>query len=226
MKRVMLHKDVLQGNRIQADENRMLFQQGSVLTINVMSSPGAGKTTLLERTVESLKGKLRMAVIEGDVATTLDAERISSSGVETVQINTHGACHLHAGMIASVLPAFDLYELDLLIIENVGNLVCPADFDLGEHLRVTILSTAEGTDKVHKYPAVFQCSDAVILNKIDLLPYVHFDLAHVYQTVQEMNPDVRIFEVCALSGEGIDSWIRWLQHQQAEFKRKSGGESK
>ncbi|WP_240689450.1 hydrogenase nickel incorporation protein HypB [Ammoniphilus sp. YIM 78166] len=224
MKRVMLNKDVLHGNQVQANHNRMLFVQHSLLTINVMSSPGSGKTTFLERTIQCLKAQWRMAVIEGDLATSLDAERIASCGVEVIQINTHGACHLTSSMISSVLPTFDLSELDLVVIENVGNLVCPADFDLGEHLRVTLLSTPEGTDKIVKYPSVFQSSDAVILNKVDLLPYVPFDLKQFHQSLKEINPNVATFLVSALKGEGMDQWIHWLQNQQAKIKKANGRE--
>ncbi|RXT07956.1 hydrogenase nickel incorporation protein HypB [Ammoniphilus sp. CFH 90114] len=221
MKKVAIQRDVLWDNKLKADENREKFNQYSILTINLMSSPGSGKTTFLERTIESLQDKLRIGVIEGDVATSLDAERIASLGTKVIQINTHGACHLNSNMIGSVLPHFQLQELDCLLIENVGNLVCPAEFDLGEHLRITILSTTEGTDKVLKYPTVFQCADVVILNKIDLLPYVPFHLESFCQTLREMNPKVQLFLVSALRGEGMDTWINWLVDRQVQFMKKN-----
>ena len=210
MKQITLKHQILQGNQKIAEKNRKVLRDHSVYMINLMSSPGAGKTSFLEYSLRFLKKHVGIGVIEGDVATTLDAERIASSGVEVVQINTHGACHLDAQMISSVLGSFDLNKLDLLIIENVGNLVCPAEFDLGENLRVAMLSTTEGADKVTKYPTVFEYAHAVILNKIDLLPYVNFGLDGFLGALQDLNPKVPIFQVSALSGEGMESWIKWL----------------
>lgn len=225
MRRIRLRHPVLQGNQIIADQNRQIFNQHSLLSLNVMSSPGAGKTTFLESTIQYLGNQMRIGVIEGDVATTLDAERIAACGAEVVQINTCSACHLDAGMISRVLGNFNLASIDFLIIENVGNLVCPAEFDLGESLCVTLLSTTEGADKAVKYPAVFQRSDAVILNKIDLLPYVNFDLKWFYDSMKELNPNAPIFQISALSGEGMAEWVHWLLTKRIEQRNESGRDS-
>lgn len=216
MKHIPLKHPILQGNQIMADKNRSRLADHSICMINLMSSPGSGKTSLLEYSLRCLSQQVKIGVIEGDVATTLDAERIASTGVKAVQINTHGACHLDAQMIASAFTSFDLNRLDLLIIENVGNLVCPADFDLGESFRVVMLSTTEGADKVLKYPSVFTYADAVILSKIDLLPHVRFDVNLFTQTMHEINPRAPIFKVSALSGEGMQSWISWLLQKKEE----------
>jgi len=208
--KVKLGYPVLQANQAIADRNREAFQRHFLLVLNLMSSPGAGKTTFLERWIRLAEDRLRLGVIEGDVATTLDAERIAACGTEVVQINTHGACHLDAGMIARTLGHFDLARLDCLVIENVGNLVCPADFDLGETLRVTLLSTTEGADKPEKYPAAFRHADAVLLTKTDLLPYVPFDLTRFHGTLSRLNPDAPVFQICALTGEGMEQWTQWL----------------
>ncbi|MFC7442975.1 hydrogenase nickel incorporation protein HypB [Laceyella putida] len=220
-KQVYLQKSVLHGNQAWAEQNRKLFQKHSVLTVNLISSPGAGKTTLLERTIKDLKKYLRVGVIEGDVATTLDAEKIAAQGVKTVQINTHGACHLDAKMISKIVENIQLSELDLLVIENVGNLVCPAEFDLGENLRVALLSTAEGEDKVLKYPSVFERADVVILNKIDLLPYVAFNLKRFAQEIKKVNPNIPIFQLSAMNGEGMVQWITWLLNECEKQKQKT-----
>lgn len=208
--RVVLHQPVLAGNQAIADAIRERLQAEGVFCLNLISSPGAGKTTFLERWLPRVGSHLRVGVIEGDIATTIDAERIAACGVHTVQINTHGACHLDARMIATALDQFDLGALDLLVIENVGNLVCPADFDLGEQLRITLLSTAEGADKPAKYPTSFRRSDAVILTKTDLLPHVPFDVDTFRETVHRLNPEAPVFPVSALRGEGIERWTEWL----------------
>ncbi len=208
--RVYVKKHVLHGNQAIAEENRELFKSKGVLTLNLLSSPGAGKTTLLEGFLNSIKNEINVAVIEGDVATALDAERIAACGAHAVQINTHGSCHLDAKMVSQVLDYFNLADLDLLVIENVGNLVCPAEFDLGEDLRIVLLSTTEGIDKVVKYPVVFQKADAVILNKIDLLPYLSFNVEQFIHDVRELNPKVPIFQISARDGEGVKEWTDWL----------------
>ncbi|TBL80303.1 hydrogenase nickel incorporation protein HypB [Paenibacillus thalictri] len=208
--RIHLEQHVLQGNKLIAGQNRDRFQRHHVLAVNVLSSPGAGKTTLLERLAEQLKTKLRMAVIEGDIATTLDSERIAAHGVQAVQINTHGACHLDARMVMQALEYVELADIDLLIIENVGNLVCPAEFDLGEELDIVVLSATEGEDKVAKYPFVFKKADAVILNKTDLLPYIPFDVERFEAEVRLLNVAAPIFQVSALKRDGLDEWIGWL----------------
>ena len=220
--RVYVKKHILQGNQTLAEENRQRFKSEGVLTINLLSSPGAGKTTLLEHFLTFIKKDLNVAVIEGDVATALDAERIAACGAQAVQINTHGACHLDAKMISQVLDYFHLPEVDLLVIENVGNLVCPAEFDLGEDLRIVLLSTTEGIDKVVKYPVVFQKADAVILNKIDLLPYVTFDLEQFEKDVHELNPQVPIFPTIRKKRRGrerMDELVNGKDPQAVNLQR-------
>lgn len=193
-----------------ASKNRERFRHHKLQVLNLMSSPGAGKTTLLEAWIRQEKERLRIGVIEGDVATTLDAQRVAACGAEVVQINTHGACHLDAEMIAKALSHFDLAKLDCLVIENVGNLVCPAEFDLGETLRITLLSTTEGDDKPAKYPTSFRLSDAVLLTKTDLLPHVSFDPELVYASLRALNPDLPVFPLSAITGEGMEHWTQWL----------------
>ncbi|WP_019123737.1 hydrogenase nickel incorporation protein HypB [Brevibacillus massiliensis] len=214
--RINLQQQVFQGNQRWAEQNRSMFQQHSLLVVNIIGSPGAGKTTLLESMVPLLQDKVRMAVIEGDVETTFDSERIAACGIQSVQINTFGACHLDAKMISSVAEHFSLSALDILVIENVGNLVCPAEFDLGEGIRVVVLSTAEGADKVRKYPTVFQRAHAVVLNKIDLLPYVRFDLEAFRKNLLCLHENVKLFCVSATNSEGVDSFCDWLLVQQGK----------
>jgi hydrogenase nickel incorporation protein HypB len=182
-----------------------------VRAINIMSAPGAGKTTLLERTIERLRGQMGIGVIEGDVETTADAERIEAAGAQTVQINTRGACHLEAHMIHDALAEIEMEKLDLLVIENIGNLVCPAAWNLGEELRVVVVSTTEGDDKPAKYPQMFAISQVMIINKLDLLPYVDYDVSKVKRQALEINPSLRIFEVSCRTGQGLDTWCKWLE---------------
>ncbi len=176
----------------------------------MMSSPGAGKTTLLERTIERLRGQVEIGVIEGDIETGNDAERIEAAGAETVQINTRGACHLEAHMVRDALQAINLTGIRLLFIENIGNLVCPAAWDLGEDIRVVIASTTEGDDKPEKYPQMFAISQVMVVNKIDLLPYVDYSLDKVRRQELAINPNLRIFEISCRTGEGLDGWYEWL----------------
>ncbi|KZE43345.1 hydantoin utilization protein A [Brevibacillus parabrevis] len=219
-KRLYLQHQVLQGNEEIARQNRELFRKHSVLVINMIGSPGAGKTTLLEHMISQVKKTAKLGVIEGDVETTIDSERIARYAIPTVQINTHGACHLDARMIADVTPHFSLSDLDVLLIENVGNLVCPTEFDLGEKMRIVVLSTAEGADKVQKYPAVFQQADAIVLSKTDLLPYVPFDLDKFYQELALLNQRILIFPVSALHGEGVKEFVEWLIQKRGDFQWK------
>jgi hydrogenase nickel incorporation protein HypB len=212
-------QNILQANERLAEANRRRFDALGLFAINLMSSPGAGKTSLLERTVDGLAGRLRMAVIEGDLQTSNDAERILKKGVQAVQINTDGGCHLDGNMIQIALDSLDLEDLDLLVIENVGNLVCPAEFNLGEHEKVTILSVTEGDDKPAKYPLMFQISSVLIVNKIDLLPYIDCDIEKIRSHARQLNPNQNIFEVSCRTGEGLDSWLSWLESKVAE-KRK------
>jgi hydrogenase nickel incorporation protein HypB len=182
-----------------------------VLTLNLISSPGAGKTTLVERTASALAGELRLAVIEGDLATTLDAARVAAHGVPVVQINTEGGCHLEARQIMAALPELPLAELDVLIIENVGNLVCPTEFDLGEDAKVVLVSLPEGDDKPLKYPGSFLAARAVIINKLDLAPYLPLDIERLCQSIITLNPDAKVFSMSCLNGAGLTDWLAWIR---------------
>jgi hydrogenase nickel incorporation protein HypB len=201
---------ILEANERIAAENRRLFDNAGVYVINLMSAPGAGKTSLLENTIKKLKKKLKIAVIEGDIAGTQDAERIGNLGVPVVQINTGGACHLDANMINEVLESLPLKEIDLLFVENVGNLVCPAEFNIGEDIKAMVLSVTEGDDKPLKYPLMFQESSALILNKVDLLPHTNADINKIKKDSMSLNPGLKIFEVSCKTGEGISGWANWL----------------
>jgi hydrogenase nickel incorporation protein HypB len=201
---------ILEANERIALENRRLFDAAGVYVINLMSGPGAGKTSVLERTLLQSTG-LRIGVIEGDIAGSDDAERVEKLGAPVVQINTGGACHLDANMIYEVLHDLPLQDLDLLVIENVGNLVCPAEFRVGEDIKVMVLSIAEGHDKPLKYPLMFQESSALILNKIDLAPYLDVDIHKIRKDALSLNPDLKIFEVSCRTGEGISAWTDWLR---------------
>jgi hydrogenase nickel incorporation protein HypB len=201
---------ILEANDRIAEENRKRFDEAGVYVVNLMGAPGAGKTTLLERTIRALKPRLRIGVIEGDIVGSDDAERIGALDVPVVQINTGGACHLDANMINEVLDEMPLKDLDLLIIENVGNLVCPAEFKVGENMKMMVLSVAEGHDKPLKYPLMFRESSALVLNKIDLLPYMNTDMNKVRNDSLALNPKLKIFEVSCATGAGIDAWATWL----------------
>ena len=209
--KVKVLTNILEANDRIAADNRKVFDDAGVYVINLMSGPGAGKTSLLERTIKELGSKLKIGVIEGDIAGTDDAQRIESLGAPVVQINTGGACHLDANMITEVMYDLPLKDLDLLIIENVGNLVCPAEFKVGENMKVMLLSIAEGHDKPLKYPLMFQESSALVLNKIDLLPYTNADLSKIKKDSLSLNPKLKIFEVSCKTGEGIRGWTDWLQ---------------
>lgn len=209
--KITLRTDVLTNNNIAAEYNRELFTSSKTLVINLMSSPGAGKTTLLEETVRSLSDKYRIAVIEGDLATERDADRIRALGAKAVQINTHGGCHLDARMVAATLPEFDLEETELLFIENVGNLVCPSGYDLGQQHKVAVLSVPEGNDKIPKYPTMFMRTELVLLNKIDLLPYLDFDVEEAMRDLEGINPQSKMISVSAKTKEGLDEWFTWVE---------------
>ncbi len=210
--RVKVVTKILEANERIASENRKIFDTAGLFVINLMSGPGAGKTSLLERTITPASG-LRIGVIEGDIAGSDDAERVVRCGAPVVQINTGGACHLDANMIYEVLNDLPLQDLDLLIIENVGNLVCPAEFNLGEHMKVMVLSIAEGHDKPLKYPLMFQESSALILNKLDLAPYLDVDVEKIRRDALLLNPNLRIFEVSCRTGQGLTDWLAWLKEQ-------------
>lgn len=212
-------ENIMAANDMIARENRRLFDQHGLFVINFMSSPGAGKTTLLERTISALKNEFAIAVIEGDIRGQIDAERIERHGVPVLQINTGGECHLDANMIRNGLDEMDLSGKDLLIIENVGNLVCPAEFKVGENFKAMILSVSEGDDKPYKYPLMFKESRVLIINKIDLLGILDFNIQKVEETARALNPDMVIFHVSSKTGEGFDAWLDWLRKQIREAKR-------
>ena len=204
-------EQILNANDQLAFENQRRLEENKVFAINVMASPGAGKTSLILRTIEALSARLRMAVVEGDTApVTIDADKVSARGVPAVQINTGGDCHLDAVMFRAALPQFDLAQIDLMIVENVGNLICPANFRLGTNQNVLIASVPEGDDKPYKYPGVYRGVDALIINKIDLLPYVSFDMDYFRRGVGMLNPGLITFPLSCRTGEGVEAWIEWL----------------
>ncbi len=217
--KITVVKNVLDANNRIAEENRKIFDTHKTFVINVMSSPGAGKTSLVERTIVALREKYDIAVIEGDIQDTYDADRIAILGIPVVQINTGGACHIDGNMIRETFPSFDFSKIDLLIVENVGNLVCPAEFKVGENIKVMLLSTPEGADKPAKYPLMFQESAVLLINKMDLMPYVAFDLAKARRDSLALNKDLNIFEVSCKTGAGLDAWISWLDKKISTFKK-------
>jgi len=218
--KVTVVKNVLDANERIAAENRRLFDEKKIYVINLMSSPGAGKTSLVEKTIMALKDRYRIAVIEGDIQDTCDADRVAALGIPAVQINTGGACHIDGNMIREALPALDLNRIDLLISENVGNLVCPAEFKIGENAKMMILSTPEGADKPAKYPLMFQESAVMIINKIDLAPYVDFDLEKARRDALALNRKLRIFEVSCKTGQGLENWVQWLAGEIEAFRNR------
>lgn len=209
--KIKLGEDALSDNNKAASFNRKQFDESKTLVINIMSSPGAGKTTLLEKTVESLANEFRIGVIEGDLATEKDADRIRAHGAKAIQINTNGGCHLDARMIAKTLPNFNLEEIDILFIENVGNLVCPSGYDLGENRRISVLSVPEGNDKIPKYPVMFIKTELVVINKVDLLPYLDFNVDEAKDDLKGINPDSKLIQLSARTDEGMDNWFDWLR---------------
>jgi hydrogenase nickel incorporation protein HypB len=212
---IKLVKDILAANEAIAAQNRALFAEKGVYVVNLMGTPGAGKTTLLERTIEGLKEKRKMAVIEGDIATSRDAERISAHAIPTVQINTGGECHLDGNMVRGGLEQLNFDGIELLVVENVGNLVCPAEFNIGEDMKVMICSVTEGDDKPLKYPLMFQVSSVLLLNKIDLLPHVTFDLERFRADALKVNPRLEIMPLSCNTGEGFNGWLKWLEESSA-----------
>ena len=213
---IKLMRNILGANDEIAAANRKIFSQRGVVVMNLMGSPGSGKTTLLEKTLARLADKIKIAVIEGDLFTAKDAERIERAGVDVIQINTAGGCHLDAPMIQNACASLNLSELDLLIVENVGNLVCPAEFDIGENFKATVLSITEGDDKPLKYPLIFKESAAVLLNKIDLLEFTNFDLQSAREDLTTLNPPIKIFETSCTRGTGLDAWTDWLLSKVAK----------
>jgi len=218
--KIVAAKRILKANDQLAEENRQRLSSAGVFGVNLVGSPGCGKTTLLEGLFKQLAGQARPAVIEGDIAGQVDADRMTEIGIPVVQINTDGMCHLDANMIAAAHEGLDLDDTDLLLIENVGNLVCTSGFDLGEHLRIVALSVPEGDDKVVKYPAIFQRSDALIVTKIDVLPHFNFDLARVRNDMKRFAPNAEVFEVSALVGTGMEAFAEWLREQR---NQRGGG---
>ena len=217
--KVKLERKVLSRNDLLAAELRKLFASENVAVMNMVSSPGSGKTSLLEKTLGSLSRNLSIGVIEGDIQTDKDAERIAVTGVPVHQIQTGGACHLEAEMIRKALVHFSLKDLDLLIIENVGNLVCPSAFDLGEGMRVSLISVTEGDDKPLKYPAMFRSADVMVINKMDLLPYTDFDVEKAIHSAMSLNPDIEVLKTSCRTGEGLDEWSSFV----TAFARKAAG---
>lgn len=211
-----IEEDLLGKNDRLAARNRALFRSHGIFVLNLVSSPGSGKTSLLERTLIELCNRFRFAVLEGDQQTSNDAERIAATGAPVKQINTGAGCHLDAHMVGHGVEDFDLLATEVLFIENVGNLVCPAAFDLGEDHKVAVLSVTEGEDKPLKYPQMFRAADLVLINKIDLLPHLRFDLGKCKSFARQVNPAARIIDVSALTGEGMDEWYRWLNEAMLE----------
>jgi len=216
---ITVMSNILEKNEeVAAEINAMLTRRG-IFTVNLLGSPGCGKTSLVEQTISLLKNEFHIAIIEGDLYTSKDADRIAAYGAPVVQINTEGGCHLDAAMVKSALNQLNLNELDILIIENVGNLVCPAEFAVGEHAKVVVLSVAEGEDKPLKYPLVFRQSAAVILNKIDLLPYTDFAIDCAVRDISGLNPQAALLQVSCRTGAGVTEWLEWLK-QQVQLLRK------
>ncbi len=208
---ITIERRILEKNDEVADQNREMFLRHGIFVINIVSSPGSGKTSLLESTLACLKNKLSVAVIEGDVQTDLDAQRVSALGVQAVQIVTKGGCHLEASLVREALASVDLSGLQLLIIENVGNLVCPANYDLGEALKVVVASVTEGDDKPLKYPAMFRNASVMIINKVDLLPYVNCKIDVLKRNALSVNPLLKVFETSCVTNAGIAEWCDWLE---------------
>lgn len=208
--RLNIQEDILSANNRLAELNRVTLDNAGVSALNFLASPGAGKTSLIERTVENFIEKMNIAVIDGDIATSIDADRASAAGATAVQINTGGECHLDAIMLSEALKKLELEPTDLLIVENVGNLICPASFQLGTHLSVLIASIPEGDDKPYKYPGIYRGVDILVVNKIDLLPYIQFDMDYFKQGVEILNPGVLTFELSCSNGEGLDKWFEWM----------------
>jgi hydrogenase nickel incorporation protein HypB len=212
---------VLAANDAWAQENRAFLKKNNVLMVNLIGSPGAGKTALLEATLDELKMKFKVGVIEGDIATTRDAERIQKKGVPVCQINTGTACHLDANLVSGAIQEIGGAELDIIFVENIGNLVCPAEFDIGERAKIAVLSVTEGDDKIEKYPLLFSEAKAVVITKMRLHPHTNFDLEQAEKSFRQLNPAAPIFKVDSLKGEGVDPWVDFLSSLRHESDRKS-----
>jgi len=214
---IKIMKNILDRNQNKAEEVRTMLKAGKVMMVNIISSTGAGKTTLLERTCEALAGKVRIGVIEGDVTTDRDAQRLKKYNIPIVAINTEGGCHLDSHSISKALEHFDLEHIDLLFVENVGNLICPSQFDLGETFKLAVVSTTEGDDKPAKYPMLFSEARAVILNKTDLMPYTNFSIESFMADMAAINPRITVIRASVIKGEGMQTWLEWLGRQIDEF---------
>lgn len=215
--RVPVVEQIMSANDQLAAANRARLDEAGIFAVNVMASPGAGKTSLITRTVEALRDEFRMGAVDGDIATTLDADRIAALGIPAVQINTGGTCHLDAAMFQSAMDQLPLAELGLLIVENVGNLVCPASFKLGVHRSVLIASVPEGDDKPYKYPVMYRGVDALVLNKMDVLAAFEFDVDYFHRGVEALNPGLAFFPLSCKTGEGLDPWLAWLREEIRRF---------
>jgi hydrogenase nickel incorporation protein HypB len=213
MARIPVVQNILSANAALASDVREWLDASGVFALNMMASPGAGKTSFITATIRALGDSLRVAYVDGDIETTIDAESVDALGVPVVQINTGGACHLDANMLSLALPQLPLDQVDLLIVENVGNLICPAEFELGTHLNVLIASIPEGADKPYKYPTMYRGVDVLIVNKMDLLPYVPFDLDYFKRGVEVLSPGLTTFEVSCTTGDGIGAWVEWLKER-------------
>jgi len=220
MKKVKVLTQILDANDQIAKENQEILGNHQILCVNLMASPGAGKTSLILQTGKALSGRVRIGVIEGDVASRIDADKVASQKIPVIQINTGGECHLNASTVQKALKALPLSDIDLLFIENVGNLICPVEFQLGEEIRVVVASVPEGDDKPYKYPGIFTAVNAVVLNKMDLAPYVDFKLDAMRKGITGMNRKARIFQVSCRTGEGISSWADWLETQWRSKKEQ------
>jgi hydrogenase nickel incorporation protein HypB len=225
--KVTVVKDILDANRRIALQNRQVFDRHGLMVLNLMSSPGAGKTTLLERTIRDLAGEISIGVIEGDIQTSLDSERIERAGATFAhQINTFGACHIDGNMISPVLDQVDLASIDLLVVENVGNLVCPAEFEVGEDHKLVLFSVTEGEDKPHKYPLMFRESVLMLVNKIDLLPHLNVELESIHDAARQVHPEITILDISSQTGEGMNGFYDWLREEVKKKKERGpAGES-
>jgi hydrogenase nickel incorporation protein HypB len=212
MKQITVKKDILKNNNSIANKNRGLLNEKKIFTMNLLGSPGAGKTSVLEQIIDDMKDEINMSVIEGDLYTTKDAQRIENKGVDVIQVNTGGACHLDAAMIKEAMDSIDIDNLEFLVIENVGNLVCPASYDLSEDIKVTVMSTTEGNDKPLKYPSMFQRSQVIILNKIDILEFTNFDTDEFYKDIKSLNEEAKVFEISCRTEEGIPELCSYLRN--------------
>jgi hydrogenase nickel incorporation protein HypB len=218
-KRITVVEKVMDANNRLAAANRALLDAANIFSLNIMASPGAGKTSLIENTIRSLSSQFSIGVIDGDIATSIDADRAATAGAVAVQVNTGGECHLDATMISQALSQLDLSEIDLLIVENVGNLVCPAGFQLGCHRSVLVASIPEGDDKPYKYPGMYHGVDALVINKVDLLPYVPFNMEYFKRGVEILNPGVHTFPLSCRTGEGLEAWLDWVSAHVSEHRK-------